>query len=163
MAYYKLNRLLLGFSVICALALLFSFLGQFLFHHQPCFLCHLQRLAYLFVGVVSFLGYFSSLKKIFIYSLIILLAASAIVSGYHFFVQQGWVKDFCLKHALIDLVSFDQILLQESFKSRSCANSSWTIFNVPLSLYNFFIFASELGFILKLGLFSLYRKKVKSR
>lgn len=149
MKLLSLNRLFLVLTLFCSLGLLMSFLAQFAFHHEPCFLCNLQRFAFAATGGLALTGFFSENKTLLITCLIVILTVSFLISGYHCLIQFEIIHDFCIKHSPISESAFDAILNTSSKSPKGCSSKSWGILGLPASFYNMCFFLTSALFVLQ--------------
>ena len=76
--------------LISIIALSSAFFIEYVLGHQPCNLCILERIPYLFSIIIIVLNYqFIHLEKYFIFSLILIFLAATILSLYHLGIEQG--------------------------------------------------------------------------
>lgn len=128
-----------SFILLCSLiALATSFLAQYSWGYQPCLLCKLQRLPYLFLGVVSTWAIiFPKSRKWLSFILLIVIAMGLLLSLYHLGIQLGILKDRCsMKISIQSIESFGQHLVQK----KPCSEISLSIFGVPISGLNSLFF-----------------------
>lgn len=125
--------LLLGVSVS---VLLISFFAEYYWKLIPCKLCNVQRSLYAFLGFFSLLGIFSSSYTKSCRICAIILAASCVMATYHALIQFGILQDRCSSHTVADLTAFEAVLTATPI---SCAQKSWKIIKIPVSVYNGFL------------------------
>ena len=87
----NLYLIILLFSLISILSALYI---EFILGYKPCKLCIYQRLPYLAALFVSFIGlcYFKNENILII--LIIIFTISALISGYHFGIENSFFEEF---------------------------------------------------------------------
>lgn len=117
---------------ISLIALGFSLSHQLLFSAPPCRLCIWQRVLHSIVLAVAAGGIFTH-HKAFLCGLITAFFLLLLVSGYHFFIQAGFVKDTCVIPVIKNIQEFKNTLLHPPLP---CSKISLSLFGVPLSLVN---------------------------
>ena len=76
-----------SFSVLVS-----AFIIEFLFNHPPCKLCIYQRVPYFFLLIISFTSFFFNNIRFLIYSSLIALIASMVISIFHSLVERKLVN-----------------------------------------------------------------------
>ncbi len=114
---------------------------------KACLFCNLQRLIYILIAILSFLGIaISSFKKYAFWSIAIILFMGIIISIYHTLIQYGFLKDPCkVATQITDINSFENLIF---YSPIPCSKISWSLFGVSISIYN-------LGLYLCLFIFTL--------
>ena len=132
------NSILL-FSIF---ALIAAYFIQYVLKHQPCNLCLIERIPYIFSIIVISICFFT--KKFEKFSLIILsliFFSATLIAFYHFGVEQGFVKEslVCnLSNESKDL-SKEALLNQLKNVPVSCKDVTFRIFGLSLATFNIFI------------------------
>jgi len=128
--------------LISIVALASAFFIEYVLGHQPCNLCMLERIPYLFAIIIIILNYkFIHLEKYSILLLILIFLASTILSLYHLGIEQGFIKEslVCDLKNGSNLLSKEDILKQLQQKNVSCQDVTFKIFGLSLTSYNILI------------------------
>ena len=128
--------LILTFSIF---ALISAFFIEYVLGHQPCNLCILERIPYLFAIIIIVLNYqFIHHEKYFILSLILIFLAATILSLYHLGIEQGFIEEslVCDLKNGSNLLSKEDILRQLQEKNVSCKDVTFKILGLSLTSYN---------------------------
>lgn len=139
-----LNRLFALTAIYSITALTLSFFAEYAWKIEPCYLCKLQRIPYLAILPISFFGLFFTFKTASRNLIISFFFISLALSGFHLMIQTGIVKDTCAVPQLNSMIDFEKLVFNTPKKS--CAEISFRLFGLPVSLYNLtsallFIFA----------------------
>ena len=131
--------LILLFSVF---ALIAAYFIQYVLKHQPCNLCLIERIPYIFSIIVISICLFT--KKFEKFSLIILsliFFSATLISFYHFGIEQGFIKEslVCDLNDKNNILSKEALLNQLKEMPVSCKDVTFTIFGLSLATFNIFI------------------------
>ena len=129
-----------------ALALIFAYVAQYLFGHQPCILCLYQRLpffAILFIAAIFLVRLKKEkMQKMAVIICILLLFGNATLAGYHFGVEQ---KIFAGPSTCSDTSNLDEIedveqlkLAMMKTKAVKCDTPSFVFLNLSMAAWNLF-------------------------
>ncbi len=130
------------FLTICLLALLGSFLAQYVWKLQPCNLCIMQRIPYVLAIALCLWGIFSKKHPVVFRFLMVCFAVGLLLSLYHLAVQYGFIRDRCKAASITkDIQVFEDLLLRK----KGCGEISWVLFGLPIPFHNALLF-SCLGF-----------------
>ena len=136
------NLLIKLIFLISVIALVSAFFIEYVLGHQPCNLCILERIPYLFAIIIILLNFkFSHDEKFFILLLSIIFLAGAIISLYHLGIEQGFIQEslVCDLKSGSNLLSKEEILKQLQEKNVSCKDVTFKIFGLSLTSYNILI------------------------
>jgi len=145
----KFSRYTLFSAIFCTLLLMSAYFIEFHFRVEPCPLCLLQRYALISITVLSVSAFMhrpQTTGKLFYISLQLSLCLIGILLTLrHLWLQYLAPHDVVLSctAGLDRMLQFQPLLetLQEViFSSESCAEIDFTIFNLPLSAWSFFVF-----------------------
>ncbi len=158
MSLKTLRNTTLGVGAFCIIALVVSFLISLQLPTPPCLLCNLQRGSYLCVGFFAFAFCFSKQKKLLVGALSIFLFLGFLISSYHLLVQFELVKDFCHSHNPLSYDQFENALINWNSREAflGCKEKTWTLFKLPISLYN------ALSFLIGLIFYALQLPPLKN-
>ena len=132
-------KLILVFSIF---AILSAYFIQYVLGHQPCNLCLIERISYIAsIITISIFLLLKRFEKLFLTMLISIFISAFVISGYHFGIEQGFIKE----SLVCDLNSTSVNLTKESLlnelkqKTVSCKDVTFKIFGLSLATINIFI------------------------
>lgn len=132
-------KLILVFSIF---AILSAYFIQYVLGHQPCNLCLIERIPYIAsIITISIFLLLKRFEKLFLTMLISIFISAFVISGYHFGIEQGFIKE----SLVCDLNSTSVNLTKESLlnelkqKTVSCKDVTFKIFGLSLATINIFI------------------------
>ena len=125
------------FSILIILSALFI---EHVLSIQACKLCLYQRIPYIVIIILFFLGYFFSNKKIWIYLIILTLLVSIVISGYHLGIENNIFAEFsgCTNESLNTINKSDLLKSLNNFLP-SCKDVNFELFGLSLATINFLI------------------------
>ena len=132
-------NLILFFSIFVLFAAYFI---QYVLKHQPCNLCLIERIPYIFSIIVISICLLT--KKFERFSLIILsliFFSATLIAFYHFGIEQGFIKEslVCNLNNETSNLSKEALLNQLKEMPVSCKDVTFTIFGLSLATINIFI------------------------
>ena len=130
--FYLIILIISMISIISALYI------EYILQYEPCKLCIYQRLPYIAAIFISFIGFnYSSNDKILII-LIMIFVLSAIISGYHFGIENNLFDELsaCVNDSL-DISNKSKLLesLNQSMPV-NCKDATFKILGVSLAAIN---------------------------
>ena len=130
--FYLIILIISMISIISALYI------EYILQYEPCKLCIYQRLPYIAAIFISFIGFnYSSNDKILII-LIMIFVLSAIISGYHFGIENSLFNELsaCVNDSL-DISNKSKLLesLNQSMPV-NCKDATFKILGVSLAAIN---------------------------
>jgi disulfide bond formation protein DsbB len=130
--FYLIILIISMISIISALYI------EYILQYEPCKLCIYQRLPYIAAIFISFIGFnYSSNDKILII-LIMIFTLSAIISGYHFGIENNLFDEIsaCVNDSL-DISNKSKLLesLNQSMPV-NCKDATFKILGVSLAAIN---------------------------
>ena len=130
--FYLIILIISMISIISALYI------EYILQYEPCKLCVYQRLPYMAAIFISFIGFnYSSNDKILII-LIMIFVLSAIISGYHFGIENNLFDELsaCVNDSL-DISNKSKLLesLNQSMPV-NCKDATFKILGVSLAAIN---------------------------
>ena len=152
----KMLTLILLFSIF---AVITAYFIQYILGHQPCNLCLIERIPYIFSIIILSVCLFSNkFDKITLIILSLTFFAAALLSFYHFGIEQGFIKEslVCDLNSPNNELSKEALLNQLKEMSVSCKNVTFKIFGLSLATFNIFI--SLILSIITIKLFLSYEK-----
>jgi disulfide bond formation protein DsbB len=152
----KILNLILLFSVF---ALIAAYFIQYVLKHQPCNLCLIERIPYIFsIIVISICLFTGKFEKLSLITLSLIFFSATLIAFYHFGIEQEFIKEslVCdLNNKSSDL-SKEALLNQLKEMPISCKDVTFTIFGLSLASFNIFI--SLLLGVITTKLFLTYEK-----
>jgi disulfide bond formation protein DsbB len=142
-----LLNLILLFSVF---ALLSAYFIQHILNHQPCNLCLIERVPYILIIVIITLTLiFKKFEKICIIILALIFISAALISIYHFGIEQGVIEEslVCNLNSQSNSLTTEDLLKELKEKTISCKDVTFRILGLSLTTINT-IFSLILSFIL---------------
>jgi disulfide bond formation protein DsbB len=135
----KILNLILLFSVF---ALIAAYFIQYVLKHQPCNLCLIERIPYIFsIIVISICLFTGKFEKLSLITLSLIFFSATLIAFYHFGIEQEFIKEslVCdLNNKSSDL-SKEALLNQLKEMPISCKDVTFTIFGLSLASFNIFI------------------------
>ena len=136
----KDNKIILnGVLIFSILSLSIAYFIQYVLGHQPCNLCLIERIPYIAsVILISLIFIINKFKKIIAIIILLLFVFGAIVSFYHFGIEQGFFNE----SLVCDLgnnasLSKEQLLKQlESSTIVSCKDVTFRVLGLSLATIN---------------------------
>jgi len=132
-------NLILLFSIF---ALFAAYFIQYVLKHQPCNLCLIERIPYVFsIIVISICLFTKKFEKISLKILSLIFFSATLIALYHLGIEQGFIKEslVCnLDNKSINL-SKEALLNQLKEVPVSCRNVTFKIFGLSLATFNIFI------------------------
>ena len=150
------KKIYFSILIISILALTSAYFIEYFLGYQPCNLCLLERIPY----ALSIIIILTNLKikfndKYTILVLIVIFVVSALLSIYHFGIEQGLIEESFVCSTKDNLNLNKEQLLQELQKMNiSCKNVAFTIFGLSLTTYNIL-----LSVIISATLIKIYAKQ----
>ena len=134
-----LLKLVLVFSIFAILAAYFI---QYALGHQPCNLCLIERLPYVFsIIIITICLFIQNFEKITLIFLSLIFFAAALLSFYHFGIEQGFIEEslVCDSNSSNNELSKEALLNQLKEMPISCKNVTFKVFGLSLATFNIFI------------------------
>jgi disulfide bond formation protein DsbB len=149
-------NLILIFSVFAILAAYFI---QYVLGHQPCNLCLIERVPYIFsIIIISICLFAKKYEKIVLITLSLIFLTLALLSFYHFGIEEGLIKEslVCDLNGPNNDLSKEALLNQLKEMPISCKDVTFRIFGFSLATFNIFI--SLILSVITAKLFLTYEK-----
>ena len=84
-------NLILSFSIF---ALIAAYFIQYVLKHQPCNLCLIERIPYIFsIIVISICLFNNKFEKMSLIILSLIFFSATLIAFYHFGIEQGFIKE----------------------------------------------------------------------
>jgi len=135
----KILNLILSFSI---LAIITAYIIQYVLGHQPCNLCLIERIPYIFsIIIVSVCLFSNKFEKITLIILSLTFFAATLLSFYHFGIEQGFIKEslVCNLNIPTNELTKEDLLNQLKEMPVSCKDVTFRIFGLSLATFNVFI------------------------
>ena len=148
----KILNLILSFSI---LAIITAYIIQYVLGHQPCNLCLIERIPYIFsIIIVSICLFSNKFEKITLIILSLIFFAATLLSFYHFGIEQGFIKEslVCNLNTPSDELTKEDLLNQLKEMPVSCKDVTFKIFGLSLATFNIFISLILSAITMKLSL-----------
>jgi disulfide bond formation protein DsbB len=155
--YKKTLNLILIFSIF---SLITAYFIQYVLSHQPCNLCLFERIPYVFVIIVTSLClYLKKFEKNFLIILSLIFFVAALLSFYHFGIEQGFFKEslVCNLGSQEKVFTTEELLRELREKPISCRNVTFRILGFSLATINTLV--SLILSIITLNTYLNYEKK----
>ena len=131
--------LILVFSIFAILAAYFI---QYVLGHAPCNLCLIERIPYIFsIIIISICLFNQKFEKITLIILSLTFFTAALLSFYHFGIEQGFIKEslVCNLDNSKNQLSKEALLNQLKEMPISCKDITFKVFGLSLATFNIFI------------------------
>ena len=135
----KILNLILLFSIV---AIITAYFIQFVLGHQPCNLCLIERIPYIFsIITVSVCLFFNKFEKITLIILCLTFFSATLLSFYHFGIEQGFIEEslVCNLNTPSNELTKEALLNQLRKMPVSCKDVTFKIFGLSLATFNIFI------------------------
>ena len=130
-------NLILLFSIF---ALSAAYFVQHILDHEPCNLCLIERLPYIFaiIIIISLGLILKKFEKTIIILLILIFITATIISFYHFGIEQDFFKEslVCNLDGNITNLSKEDLIKELQQQTVSCKDVSFRIFGLSLATIN---------------------------
>ena len=144
--------LILLFSIF---ALVAAYFIQYVLGHQPCNLCLIQRIPYIFsILIISICLFTEKFEKITLITLSLTFFITTLFSFYHFGIEQGFIMEslVCDLNVSNNELSKEDLLNQLREVPVSCKNVTFKIFGLSLATFNIFISLMLCAITMKISL-----------
>ncbi len=156
---FRIETYLKIIFIISLTSIIAAYFIEYILGHQPCNLCLIERIPYVFCIIIVVLNYvFREKEKFLILLLILIFSFSLVLSFYHFGIEQGFFEEslVCKVKSATDTISKEELLKQLQVKTISCKDVTLKIFGFSLSTINMII--SLFLVILLTKIFTNYEK-----
>ena len=127
------------FSIFSIIAAYFI---QHVLGHQPCNLCLIERIPYIFsIIVISICLLTKKFEKKSLIILSLIFFSATLIAFYHFGIEQGFIKEsqLCDLNNESNNLSKEALLSQLKIMPVSCKDVTFRIFGLSLATFNIFI------------------------
>jgi|TARA_B110000114_G_C14964404_1_gene345667 disulfide bond formation protein DsbB len=137
------NKMILNLILFFSIFALFSaYFIQYVLKHQPCNLCLIERIPYIFsIIVISIFLFTKKFEKFSLMILSLIFFSATLISFYHFGIEQGFFKEsiVCDLNDENNILSKEALLNQLKEMPVSCKDITFKIFGLSLATFNIFI------------------------
>ena len=155
MSQIKNKRILNVILLFSIFAIITAYVVQYVLGHQPCNLCLIERIPYIFsIIIVSVCLFSNKFEKITLIILSLTFFAATLLSFYHFGIEQGFIKEslVCNLNTPSDELTKEDLLNQLKEMPVSCKDVTFKIFGLSLATFNIFISLILSAITMKLSL-----------
>jgi disulfide bond formation protein DsbB len=148
----RILNLILLFSIV---AIITAYIIQYVFGHQPCNLCLIERIPYIFsIIIVSVCLFSNKFEKITLIILSLTFFAATLLSFYHFGIEQGFIQEslVCGLNNTSNELTKENLLNQLKEMPVSCKDVTFKIFGLSLATFNILISLILSAIVMKLFL-----------
>ena len=137
------NKIILNLILLFSIFALFAaYFIQYVLKHQPCNLCLIERIPYVFsIILTSFCLLTKKFEKPTMITLSLVFFSATLIAFYHFGIEQGFINE----SLVCDLNNENNDLSKEALLNQlrelpvSCKNVTFKIFGLSLATFNIFI------------------------
>ena len=137
------NKIILNSVLVFSIfAILAAYFIQYALGHDPCNLCLIERIPYIFsIIIISICLFTQKFEKITIIVLSLTFFTAALLSFYHFGIEQGFIKEslVCDLNSPNTELSKEELLNQLKEMPISCKDVTFKFFGLSLATFNIFI------------------------
>ena len=137
------NKMILSLILLFSIfALMAAYFIQYVLKHQPCNLCLIERMPYIFSIIVTTICLFTKkFEKLSLIILSLIFFSATLIALYHFGIEQGFIKEslVCDLNNESDILSKEALLNQLKKMPVSCKNVTFRIFGLSLATFNILI------------------------
>ena len=129
-------KLVLVFSIF---AILTAYFIQYVLGYQPCNLCLIERMPYIFsIIIISICLFTQKFEKITLIILSLIFFIATLLSFYHFGIEQGFIKEslVCDLGAQTNNFTKEDLLKELKTKTISCKDVTFKILGLSLATIN---------------------------
>ena len=154
------NKLIFNLILLSSIfALIAAYFIQYILKHQPCNLCLIERIPYLFsITVISICLFTKKFEKLSLIILSLIFFSATLIAFYHFGIEQEFIKEsvVCNLNNENNNLSKEDLLNQLKEMPVSCKDVTFKIFGLSLATFNIFI--SLIFGVITMKLFLTYEK-----
>ena len=128
--------------LISIFVLIAAYFIQYVLGHQPCNLCLIERIPYIFsIIIISIFLFTQKFEKITLITLSLTFFIATLLSFYHFGIEQGFIMEslVCELNVSNNELSKKDLLNQLKEVPVSCKDVTFKIFGLSLATFNIFI------------------------
>ena len=128
--------------LISIFSLLAAYFIEYILNYKPCNLCIFERIPYFASSVVIVLNLYSKRFEKFTFGILgIIFAIGAIISFYHFGIEQGFFEEsfVCISDDKINNLAKEDLLKSLQKTTVSCKQVDFKLFGLSLATINTFL------------------------
>ena len=147
--------------LISIFSLLAAYFIEYILNYKPCNLCIFERIPYFASSVVIILNLYAKRFEKFTFGILgIIFAIGAIISFYHFGIEQGFFSEAAVCNVSGDNVDLSKNSLLKELQNEqiSCKDVDFTIMGMSLATINTII-----SFLLSIIIFKLFINYEKNK
>jgi disulfide bond formation protein DsbB len=137
------NKKILNLILLSSIfAIITAYIIQYVLGHQPCNLCLIERIPYIFsIIIISVCLFFNKFEKITLIILSLTFFTATLLSFYHFGIEQGFIEEslVCDLNTPSKELTKEDLLNQLKKMPVSCKDVTFKIFGLSLATFNIFI------------------------
>ena len=137
------NKIILNVILLFSIfAITAAYFIQYVLGHQPCNLCLIERIPYIFSIIIILVCLFlQKFEKFFLIILSLTFFTAALLAFYHFGIEQGFIKEslVCDLNIQSNELTKEALLNQLKEMPVSCKDVTFKIFGLSLATFNIFI------------------------
>ena len=134
------NKLLLnGVLIFSIFAIITAYFIEYILGHKPCNLCLIERIPYFAsIILIALIFILNKYEKIISLIVALLFAFGAIVSFYHFGIEQGFFDESLVCNIVgnSEDLSSENLLKELKQNTVSCKDVTFTLFGLSLATFN---------------------------
>jgi len=134
------NKLVLNSILIFSIfALIAAYFIQYILGHAPCNLCLIERVPYIAaITLISLIFFFNKSEKLIVIILGVLFGCGAIISFYHFGIEQGFFSEsfVCNLGNNNEALSSQDLLKELEKNTVSCKDVTFALLGFSLATFN---------------------------
>jgi disulfide bond formation protein DsbB len=137
------NKMIFNLILLFSILVLFAaYFIEYVLKHQPCNLCLIERIPYIFsIIIISICLFTKKFEKLSLIILSLIFFSATLIASYHFAIEQGFIKEslVCDLNNESSNLSKEVILSQLKDIPVSCKDVTFKIFGLSLATFNIFI------------------------
>ena len=134
------NKIILNIILIFSIfALIAAYFIQYVLGHEPCNLCLLERIPYIFVIItISFCLFLKKFEKFSLIAVSSIFFIATLLSFYHFGIEQGFIEEslVCNLKNEAKVLTTEELLKELREKPISCKDINFRILGISLATIN---------------------------
>ena len=137
------NKIILNLIFLFSVfAIMVAYFIQHVLGHQPCNLCLIERIPYIFsIIIISICLFTKRFEKLSLIILSLIFFSATLIAFYHFGIEQGFIKEslVCDLNNESSNLSKEALLNELNTLPVSCKDVTFKIFGLSLATFNIFI------------------------
>ena len=137
------NKMIFNLILLFSIFVLFAaYFIEYVLKHQPCNLCLIERIPYIFsIIIISICLFTKKFEKVSLIILSLIFFSAMLIAFYHVGIEQGFIKEslVCDLNNESNNLSKEALLSQLKEMPVSCKDVTFRIFGLSLATFNIFI------------------------